>query len=69
MCAQKRWRRIRGFDHLAKAIAGVKYKDGVEMKQTTEGRSAVAYTRLDDSSAMRGSLPRECPAAVDWFDV
>lgn len=33
MCAQKRWNRIRGFNHLAKVIAGVKFKDGVEVTQ------------------------------------
>jgi putative transposase len=40
MCAQKRWRRIRGFDHLAKVIAGVKFKDGIEVMEKTDSRSA-----------------------------
>ena len=31
MCAEKRWQRIRGFDHLAKVITGVKFKDGIEV--------------------------------------
>lgn len=31
-CAQKRWHRIRGFDHLANVIKGVKFKDGIEVK-------------------------------------
>ena len=30
-CAEKRWRRLRGFDHLAKVIEGVKFRDGVEV--------------------------------------
>jgi hypothetical protein len=30
-CAGKTWRRQRGFDHLAKAITGVKFRDGIEM--------------------------------------
>lgn len=31
-CAQKRWHRLRGFDHLANVIRGVKFKDGIEVK-------------------------------------
>ena len=31
ICAEKRWRRIRGFEHLAKMITGVKFKDGIEV--------------------------------------
>lgn len=31
MAAQKSWRRLRGFEHLAKVIAGVQFKDGVEI--------------------------------------
>ncbi len=41
MCAEKRWRRIQGFDHLAKVIEGVKFKDGVEVNsETDDSRSA-----------------------------
>lgn len=32
-CAQSKWRRLRGFDYLAKVISGVKFKDGIEEKQ------------------------------------
>ena len=35
-CAQKRWHRIRGFDHLAKVITGVKFKDGIEVIQADQ---------------------------------
>jgi len=31
MAAQKSWRRLRGFEHLAKVIAGVQFKDGIEV--------------------------------------
>ena len=31
-CAQKRWHRLRGFDHLANVIRGVKFRDGIEVK-------------------------------------
>jgi len=34
MCAEKKWRRLRGFNHLAKVITGVPFKDGIEV---TEG--------------------------------
>ena len=54
MCAEKRWNRIRGFNHLAQVIAGVKFKDGVEVAQeNADNRDApdhVAYTRFDNSS-------------------
>jgi len=33
MCAQERWRRLRGFDYLAKVITGVKFNNGIEVKQ------------------------------------
>lgn len=33
-CAQKRWHRLRGFDHLANVIRGVKFKDGIKVKTT-----------------------------------
>jgi transposase-like protein len=32
-CAEKKWRRLRGFDYLTKVITGVKFKDGVEVKE------------------------------------
>ncbi len=31
LCAEKNWRRLRGFDYLAKVIIGVKFKDGIEV--------------------------------------
>ncbi len=30
-CAQGKWRRLRGFDYLAKVIKGVQFKDGIEV--------------------------------------
>jgi putative transposase len=30
-CAQKKWRKLRGFDYLGKVIEGVQFKDGVEV--------------------------------------
>lgn len=35
MAAQKSWRRLRGFEHLAKVIAGVQFKDGIEVTTPT----------------------------------
>lgn len=37
--AAKRWRRLRGFEHLAEVIAGVKFKDGVRVE--TEERCLI----------------------------
>ena len=31
-CAQKNWRRLRGFDDLAKVITGLKFNDGDKSK-------------------------------------
>lgn len=35
-CAQKRWHGLRGFDQLAKVIAGVKFKDGIEVTEADQ---------------------------------
>lgn len=35
-CAHKNWRKQRGFDYLAKVIAGVKFKDGEEVKRVDQ---------------------------------
>jgi transposase-like protein len=35
-CAEKKWRRLRGFNYLAKVIIGVKFKDGVEVTQVDQ---------------------------------
>jgi len=42
LCAEKRWRRIRGFAHLAKVIEGVTFKDGIEVNSSTEESRSVA---------------------------
>jgi hypothetical protein len=33
LCAQGRWRRLRGFEDLAKVITGVVFKEGIEVIQ------------------------------------
>jgi putative transposase len=30
-CAEKKWRRLRGFDYLAKVVTGIQFNDGVEV--------------------------------------
>ncbi|BCO30775.1 IS256 family transposase [Thiohalobacter sp. COW1] len=41
MSAERRWRRIRGFNYLAKVIEGVKFRDGVEVdSDIDDSRSA-----------------------------
>jgi len=35
-CAEKRWRRISGFNFLAKVIIGVKFRDGLEVTKTNQ---------------------------------
>lgn len=36
MCAEKNWRRLRGFNYLAKVITGIKFKDGIEVTQDNQ---------------------------------
>jgi transposase-like protein len=36
MCAEKNWRRLRGFNYLAKVITGIKFKDGVEVTEVDQ---------------------------------
>ncbi len=41
MSAEKRWRKIQRFNHLAKVIEGVMFRDGVEVNsETNDSRSA-----------------------------
>lgn len=35
-CAEQNWRKLRGFDYLAKVITGVKFKDGIETTQNDQ---------------------------------
>ena len=35
-CAEENWRRLRGFDYLAKVITGVKFKDGIEVTKNNQ---------------------------------
>jgi hypothetical protein len=39
-CAQKNWRRLRGFDFLAKVITGVRFVDGVEATDKPQREAA-----------------------------
>ena len=36
MCAEKKWRRLRGFDYLAKVITGIEFRDGIEVKNVDQ---------------------------------
>ncbi len=35
-CSEKKWRRLRGFDYLAKVVTGIKFKDGVEVTEVDQ---------------------------------
>jgi transposase-like protein len=35
-CAEKKWRKLRGFDYLAKVVTGIKFKDGVEVTEVDQ---------------------------------
>ena len=47
-CAEKKWRRLRGFDYLTKVITGVKFKDGVEV---TEFDLVAAWFRRQNTTS------------------
>ncbi len=36
MCAEKNWRRLRGFNYLAKVITGIKFEDGIEVTEVDQ---------------------------------
>lgn len=36
LCAEQRWRRMRGFGYLAKVIKGIKFNDGVEVQEINQ---------------------------------
>ena len=36
LCAEKNWRRQRGFKYLAKVITGIKFKDGIEVTEVDQ---------------------------------
>jgi len=36
LCAEKNWRRLRGFNYLAKVITGIKFKDGIEVTKVDQ---------------------------------
>jgi transposase-like protein len=35
-CAEKNWRRLRGFDYLGKVIMGIEFKDGIEVTEINQ---------------------------------
>ena len=35
-CAEKNWRRLRGFDYLAKLVIGIRFKDGIEVTEINQ---------------------------------
>jgi hypothetical protein len=35
-CAQKKWRRQRGFEYLAQVITGVKFRDGIKVTDSNQ---------------------------------
>jgi len=35
-CAEKKWRKLRGFDDWAKVVTGIKFKDGVEVTEVDQ---------------------------------
>lgn len=40
--AEENWRRLRGFDQLAKVIEGVRFRDGIEQTEPTQTRNRSA---------------------------
>ena len=46
MSAEKNWRRLRGFEWLAKVISGVKFRDGIEVQQRVRKADKQAPSRI-----------------------
>jgi putative transposase len=46
MSAQRSWKRLRGFESLAKVIRGVKFRDGIEVREQQSNRRAEAPSRI-----------------------
>lgn len=46
MSAERSWKRLRGFEQLAKVIKGVKFRDGIEVDEQQSNRRAQAPRRL-----------------------
>ena len=42
LSAQKKWRKLRGFRHLADIISGVKFADGIKIENKEAGEEAAA---------------------------
>ena len=43
LCAEKKWRRLRGFDYPAYVVTGIKFKDGVEVTGIDQVTAASAH--------------------------
>ena len=71
-CAEKSWRRLRGFRQLAKVIEGVKFNDGIELIEDSKAARMTnsPYTRFDNSSRVPalGRFQRSGPvrSRVAW---
>jgi len=52
-CAEKKWRRLHGFDYLAKVITGVKFKDGRFQRHTNALILTMSGAILEDASVMK----------------
>ena len=46
LCAERSWRRLRGFEWLAKVVDGVKFHDGIEVRTGTRVRSKHQPSRV-----------------------
>ena len=44
--AERNWRRLRGFEWLAKVVEGVQFRDGIEMNNETRGRQKYQPSRV-----------------------
>ena len=44
--AERSWRRLRGFEWLAKVVEGIKFSDGIEVKMQTRVRSKHQPSRV-----------------------
>ena len=46
-CAEKNWRKLRGFDYLTKVIEGAPFKDGIDTPKRSPSQEHVASPSLE----------------------
>jgi len=63
IAASKTWRRLKGTNHLPKIVAGVRFKDGIEVLEAPTNRRLIAPHHLNSCIALNQLAKPSCVAA------